>query len=147
MRETTPAAMPPCFEKWCQRFDECFTTKAQKKGFRDYLGGLLGESERKNLTQMANNSVGVVYSRLHHFLTDAPWSATKLNERRLQVMNQCSQTRISRGFSLMVDDSGHRKSGNFTDGVGRQYIGEIGKTDNGIVAVTTHLYDGKKAYH
>ena len=62
-----------------------------------------------------------------------------------QVMNQCNQTRISRGFSLIVDDSGHRKSGNFTCGVGRQYIGEIGKTDNGIVVVTTHLYDGVKS--
>jgi SRSO17 transposase len=60
-------------------------------------------------------------------------------------MNQCSQTKISRGFTLIVDDSGHRKSGNFTAGVGRQYIGEIGKTDNGIVVVTTHLYDGKKS--
>jgi SRSO17 transposase len=29
-----------------------------------------------------------------------------------------------------------------TDGVGRQYIGEIGKTDNGIVLLTTYLYDG-----
>jgi len=29
--------------------------------------------------------------------------------------------------------------------VERQYIGEIGKTDNGIVVVTTHLYDGKKS--
>jgi hypothetical protein len=53
--------------------------------------------------------------------------------------------RINKGFTLIVDDSGHRKSGNFTAGVGRQYIGEIGKTDNGIVAVTTHLYDGKKS--
>jgi hypothetical protein len=60
-------------------------------------------------------------------------------------MNKCNQTRISRGFSLIVDDSGHRKSGNFTAGVGRQYIGEIGKTDNGNVVVTTHLYDGKKS--
>jgi len=68
-----------------------------------------------------------------------------VNERRLMVMNQCSQTRISRGFGLIVDDSGHRKSGNFTAGVGRQYIGEIGKTDNGIVVVTTHLYDGRKS--
>ena len=49
---------------------------------------------------------------------------------------------------------------NFTAGVGRQYIGEIGrtsrdseetsecvssKTDNGNVIVTTHLYDGKKS--
>ena len=60
-------------------------------------------------------------------------------------MNQCSQTRISRRFSLIIDNSGHRKSGNFTAGVGRQYIGEIGKTDNGNVVVTTHLYDGKKS--
>jgi SRSO17 transposase len=55
-------------------------------------------------------------------------------------MNKCSQRRITRGFSLIIDDSVHRKRGNFRGGVGRQYnIGEIGKRDNGIVAVTTHL--------
>lgn len=145
MKETTPAAMPPCFERWCQRFDDVFTHKAQKREFRHYLGGLLGESERKNLFQLAENAVGVTYHRLHHFLTEAPWCSSKVNERRLELMNKCSQTRISRGFSLIIDDSGHRKSGNFTDGVGRQYIGEIGKTDNGIVVVTTHLYDGRKS--
>ena len=59
---------------------------------------------------MANNAVGVTYHRLHHFLTEAPWSAQQVNERRLLVMNQCSQTKISRGFTLIVDDSGHRKS-------------------------------------
>jgi SRSO17 transposase len=145
MKETTPTAMPPCFEKWCQRFDDVFGHKAQKREFRHYLGGLLGESERKNISQMAENAVGVTYYRLHHFLTEAPWSAIKVNERRLQVMNKCGQTRISRGFSLIIDDSGHRKSGNLTQGVGRQYIGEIGKTDNGIVVVTSHLYDGRKS--
>ncbi|WP_459195374.1 IS701 family transposase [Nostoc sp. FACHB-892] len=145
MKETTPAAMPPCFEKWCKRFDDVFTHKAQKREFRHYIGGLLGESERKNIFQLAENAVGVTYHRLHHFLTEAPWSSSLVNERRLELMNKCSQTRISRGFSLIIDDSGHRKSGNFTDGVGRQYIGEIGKTDNGIVVVTTHLYDGRKS--
>ena len=145
MKQTTPAAMPPCFEKWCQRFDDVFTHKAQKREFRHYLGGLLGESERKNLFQIASNALGVTYHRLHHFLTEAPWSSLKVNERRLEIMNKCSQTRINRGFSLIIDDSGHRKSGNFTQGVGRQYIGEIGKTDNGIVVVTTHLYDGRKS--
>ena len=135
MKETTPAAMPPCFERWCQRFDDVFTHKAQKREFRHYLGGLLGESERKNLFQIADNAVEVIYHRLHHFLTEAPWSSSQINERRLEIMNKCSQTKISRGFSLIIDDSGHRKSGNFTAGVGRQYIGEIGKTDNGIVVV------------
>jgi SRSO17 transposase len=145
MKETTPAAMPPCFERWCQRFDDVFTHKSQKREFRHYIGGLLGESERKNIFQMAENAYGVSYHRLHHFLTEAPWSSSQINERRLEVMDKCSQTKISRGFSLIIDDSGHRKSGNFTQGVGRQYIGEIGKTDNGIVVVTTHLYDGKKS--
>jgi SRSO17 transposase len=145
MKETTPSAMPPCFHKWCKRFDDLLKTSAQKREFRNYLGGLLGESERKNIYQMASDSVGVTYHKLHHFLTEATWSCDQINERRLSVMNQCSQTKISRGFSLIIDDSGHRKSGNFTAGVGRQYIGEIGKTDNGNVIVTTHLYDGKKS--
>ncbi|MHC5746549.1 MAG: transposase family protein [Nostoc sp.] len=81
MKETTPAAMPPCFEKWCKRFDDVFTHKAQKREFRHYLGGLLGESERKNLFQMAEDAIGVTYHRLHHFLTEAPWSGLKINER------------------------------------------------------------------
>ncbi|WP_245555409.1 transposase, partial [Baaleninema simplex] len=79
MRETTPAAMPPCFEKWCKRFDPDFKTQAQKKGFRHYLGGLLGESQRKDITQMANDSVGVVYNRLHHFITESPWEEKRIN--------------------------------------------------------------------
>ena len=145
MKETTPAAMPPCFDRWCQRFDNIFGNIAQKREFRNYLGGLLGESERKNIQQMAANAVGVTYHKLHHFLTAAPWSALELNQRRLEVMNQCRQTKINQGFSLIIDDSGHRKSGNFTEVVGRQYIGEIGKTENGVVAVTSHLYDGIKS--
>jgi len=68
-----------------------------------------------------------------------------VNERRLQMMWECRQTKPSRLFAFIIDDSGHRKSGNLTAGVGRQYIGEIGKTDNGIVMVTTHLYDGVKS--
>ena len=94
---------------------------------------------------MTENNVGVIYNRLHHFLTEAQWSALSVNERRLAIMNKCSQTRISQGFSLRIDDSGHRKSGNLTQGVGRQYLGEIGNTDNGLVTVTTHLDDRRKS--
>ena len=145
MKKTTPDAMPPCFEKWCHRFDEVFRHHAQKKVFRHYLGGLLDPSERKNITQMSNNAVSVVYHQLHHFLTEATRDADLLNERRLQVMQQCNQTKLKRGFTLIIDDSGHRKSGKETAEVGRQYIEEVGKTDNGVVVVTTHLYDGVKS--
>ncbi len=100
MRETTPAAMPPCFDRWCKKFDNLLKTKAQKREFRHYVGGLLGESERKNVSQMARDAVEVTYHKLHHFLTESTWSADKINDRRLEVMNKCSQTRISRGFSV-----------------------------------------------
>ena len=58
MKETTPAARPPCFDRWCKRFDDVLTHQAQKREFRNYIGGLLGESERKNLSQMADNALG-----------------------------------------------------------------------------------------
>lgn len=46
---------------------------------------------------------------------------------------------------LYAEGTSARAVRNFTSGVGRQYIGEIGKTDNGIVVVTSHLYDGTKS--
>lgn len=142
MKDQVPAAMPQCFENWCRRFDDVFSRQKQRQEFRVYLGGLLGESQRKNLSQVATNTVDSSYNSLRHFLNNAPWDESKLNNRRLEVMHSCRQTTPSKGFTLIIDDSGHRKSGNATEGVGRQYIGEIGKTDNGIVLVTTHLYDG-----
>ena len=99
---------------------------------------------------MAENTLGVTYHRLHHFSTEAPWSSSQVNDRQLEIMNKCSQRRITREFSLIIDDSVHRETGNFRDGVGRQYnIGEIGKRDTGIVVVTTHtsMMMAVKAYH
>lgn len=80
--------MPKCFENWCRRFDDVFSRQKQREEFQIYLGGLLGESERKNLTQLANNTVDGSYNSLCHFLNDAPWEVAQLNERRLQVMSQ-----------------------------------------------------------
>lgn len=145
MKETTSSSMPPCFDRWCQNFDSVLKTVAQKREIRHYLAGLLGESERKNLSQISNNLVDVTYHKLHHFLTQSPWSYEEVNNKRLEIISRCRQTKISSSFTLIIDDSGHRKSGNFTDCVGRQYIGEIGKTDNGNVIVTSHAYDGVRS--
>ena len=56
MKETTPAAMPPCFNRWCEKFDDLLRNKSQKREFRHYLAGLLGESKRKNIYQMASDT-------------------------------------------------------------------------------------------
>lgn len=44
-----------------------------------------------------------------------------------------------REISLIIDETGDRKKGNKTDFVKRQYIGNLGKVENGIVAVTAYL--------
>jgi SRSO17 transposase len=44
---------------------------------------------------------------------------------------------------LLIDDTGDWKKGNTTDYVKRQYVGNVGKIENGIVAVTAYaLYEG-----
>src|SRR5213078_5106469 len=47
---------------------------------------------------------------------------------------------------LVLDDTGDRKAGTHTAHVGRQYLGSIGKLDNGIVAVTTVWADERVYY-
>ena len=39
---------------------------------------------------------------------------------------------------VIIDETGDRKKGNKTDYVKRQYIGNLGKIENGIVAVTAY---------
>jgi SRSO17 transposase len=43
-----------------------------------------------------------------------------------------------RSIVLVIDDTGDRKKGKTTDYVARQYIGNLGKVDNGIVSVNAY---------
>ncbi|MDE5077226.1 MAG: transposase [Trichodesmium sp. St2_bin6] len=78
--------------------------RVKKKGFRYYLAGLLGESQRKNIAQMTNNIIGALYDNVYNFISFSPWDEQLINERRLQIMNQGDQTKIRNGFSLIIDD-------------------------------------------
>jgi SRSO17 transposase len=46
---------------------------------------------------------------------------------------------------LVLDDTGDRKDGTATAHVARQYLGSVGKIDNGIVAVTS-LWADERVY-
>src|SRR6266566_4115095 len=50
------------------------------------------------------------------------------------------------GGVLVIDDSGDRKDGSKTAHVGRQWLGRYGKTDNGVVTVTT-LWADERVYY
>jgi SRSO17 transposase len=56
------------------------------------------------------------------------------------------ETAPSANGALTIDDTGDRKKGNATDHVSRQYLGSVGRIDNGIVAVTTLWADEQHYY-
>jgi hypothetical protein len=67
----------------------------------------LGKASEKPVSNRRERG-GSGLPQIASFLTEAPWEVGQVNERRLMVMNQCSQTRIRR-VALIVDDSGQRK--------------------------------------
>src|SRR3990167_4512582 len=108
MKDKVAEAMPKFFESWCSKFDDVFGREAQRQNFRCYLAGILGDTERENVWQMAQSVVGGNYQSLLHFIHGEAWSAEAVNDRRLSVLQSCRQTRIRDGFDLILDDSGHR---------------------------------------
>ena len=123
MKHQVIEVMPPCFKSWCQQFDTLFTRNSQKKAFRTYLAGLLGDVDRKNIAQITQGTVDGSYNQVRHFLNESPWTELAMNEERLDIMMSRRQTKFGKNCTIILDDSGHRKSGHETDGVGRQYIG------------------------
>ncbi len=56
----------------------------------------------------------------------------------MQLILQTLQILGEKEIVLVIDDTGDRKKGHHTDYVKRQYIGNLGKIENGIVAVTAY---------
>jgi SRSO17 transposase len=72
---------------------------------------------------------------LLHFLTESPWKIEQLRQQRLRLILQVF---ADREITLIIDETGDRKKGETTDYGKRQYIGNVGKIENGIVAVTAY---------
>jgi hypothetical protein len=150
-RRPCPPAPGP-LEDYAARFDDLFFSLAQRRGFREYLTGLLAPRERnKTITCLAGaepvagaGMPGV--QRLQFFLSESPWEAEQVNDRRLELLREQPATAPHDGGVIVIDDSGDRKDGTATAHVGRQWLGLLGKTDNGIVMVTTVWTDGRVYY-
>jgi SRSO17 transposase len=143
---TTRRSCPPApgpLEAYAARFDPLFSSLAQRRGFRDYLQGLLLPRDRnKTLTGLAGAEpvAGAQHrevQRLQWFLTESAWDHEQVNERRVQLLREDPATAPHDRGALVLDDTGDRKDGTATAHVARQYLGSVGKIDNGIVAVTS----------
>jgi DDE superfamily endonuclease len=150
-RVACPAAAGP-LEDYAARFDELFSRLAQRRGFREYLTGLLAPRDRnKTLTGLAGTEpvTGAQHAaaqRLQYFLSESTWDSEKVNDRRLELPLSDPATAPHSAGVLVIDDSGDRKDGTATAHVGRQWLGRYGKTDNGIVTVTTVWADERVYY-
>jgi SRSO17 transposase len=150
-RQPCPPAPGP-LEAFAVQFDPLFGSLGQRRSFRHYLSGLLAPRDRnKTLTALAGAEPVVQaqspeVQRLQYFLSEADWSAEALNARRLALLQSEAATAAHRGGVLVLDDTGDRKDGTATAHVGRQYLGSVGKIDNGMVAVTSLWTDGRVHY-
>ena len=147
-------ACPPApgpLEAFAASFDRLFGTLAQRRSFREYLQGLLLPRERnKTLTALVSTEpvVGAQAApvqRLQWFLSESSWDVAAVNAQRLALLFSTPATSPHAQGVLVLDDTGDRKAGTKTAYVARQYLGSVGKIDNGIVAVTTvwadeHVY-------
>jgi hypothetical protein len=128
-----------------------FTRLAQRRGLRAYLQGLLLPRDRnKTLTALAGAEpvVGAQHAAvqgLQWFLTESSWDHQRVNQRRVQLLAEDPATAPHDQGALVLDDSGDRKAGRHTAHVARQWLGSLGKTDNGIVAVTS-LWASERVY-
>ena len=138
---TKPVPCPPApgpLEDYAARFDDLFTRVEQRRGFREYLAGLLAPRDRnKTLTALAGaepvtGAQHPAVQRLQFFLSESRWDPGRVNDRRLELLPADPATAPHEAGVLVIDDSGDRKDGTKTAHVGHQWLGRYGKTDNGV---------------
>jgi len=109
------------------------TTVSRSEKLKRLHLGLISEAKRKPFPSDWTVAGLDNAQSLHHFLTESPWQIDAFRQHRLKLI---LQTLGEREIVLVIDDTGDRKKGHHTDYVKRQYIGNLGKIENGIVVVT-----------
>jgi SRSO17 transposase len=127
-------------DKYCSYYQTTFPEVRSYEAFKQMLLGIITPSQRKSLTTIGE-IVGLKNSQsLHNFITESPWSYQQLRANRLKLTKEwLAQAAID----IIIDETGDREKGNHTDYVARQYLGRLGKVDNGIVSVNIYgVLDG-----
>jgi SRSO17 transposase len=152
MRHRLPVApAPEPLEAYIQHFDPLFTRRNQRAAVRRYLEGLLLPPERNTtLTALATTEpiVGAHHPHaqgLHWFLSESTWRPEVVNAQRLHLLRTDPRTAPDAHGVLVIDERGDRKDGTKTAHVGRQSLANLGKTDNGVVSVSS-LWADERVY-
>jgi SRSO17 transposase len=129
------------FNNLKRRFKECFRTK-KKNMFKYaymYMIGLINIEKSKtmlNISRLVMNA-NYEYENIQYFISESPWESDKIFDK---ITKEVSNNSKNSKRVLTLDDTGIKKYGNHSIGVGRQYIGREGKVDNGQVTVCLGFY-------
>ncbi len=106
-------------------------TEASRRHFRNYLSGLLGDAERKNMERMAYKANVPVHT-LQEFLAFYTWDEDAV---RWRVQRLVAERFADENAIAIIDETGVPKKGVKTAGVQRQYCGARGKIENSVMFV------------
>jgi len=138
IRKHFPRQPQPTLElidNYCARYQNLFQQVRNYECLKWLHLGLIAPIPRKSLPEIAK-VVGINSPQsLHHFIANSPWSVEEFRQRRLQ---QTYQALKGQAITVIIDETGDRKKGNQTDYTARQYLGSIGKIDQGIVSVNAY---------
>jgi len=144
MTEQEIAGLGPAFAAYLGRYRGCFLQKRTTAHFDNYCRGLLSDLPRKTVEPIALES-GTAVRTLQEFLTTARWNhqhVRDLLQRQLaDIIAELPADTL--GSVGIIDETSCRKWGDETPGVQRQYLGCVGKVDNGIVTVHVAVAKGR----
>jgi SRSO17 transposase len=122
-------------DNYCAAYAHLFPEVRTFENFKYLHLGMISNIKRKSLPEIAR-AVGLHDAQpLQNFLTESPWEVRELREQRLDLTMKMLQ---GQPFKLVIDETGDKKKGNHTDYVARQYIGNLGKIEQGIVSVNAY---------
>ena len=122
-------------DEYCAEYRDLFKEVRNYECFKYLHLGIISAIKRKSLPEIAK-VVGINSAQsLHHFIANSDWSTEQLRSRRLARIKKALQ---GNAITVVIDETGDRKKGKKTDYVARQYLGSIGKIDNGVVSVNAY---------
>ncbi|MBE9211101.1 IS701 family transposase, partial [Nostoc sp. LEGE 06077] len=122
-------------DEYCAEYKDLFKEVRNYECFKYLHLGIISPIKRKSLPEIAKVvSINSAQS-LHHFIANSNWSVNDLKSRRLKKIKRALNGQT---ITVVIDETGDRKKGKKTDYVARQYLGSVGKVDNGIVSVNAY---------
>src|SRR5262249_49552168 len=138
MTEQEIAGFGPAFANYLGRFRACLGQKRTASHFDTYCRGLLSDLPRKSVEPIALEA-GTAVRTLQEFLVTARWEQEQARDtlQRHLAATVAGVPADATGTVGVIRETSCRKWGEQTPGVQRQYLGCVGKVDNGIV--TAHV--------